>query len=61
MWKESFEKLYSMQNNEDLVEHFSSYKAEVIHTITNADMCNAIQQLKCSKSCGPDGIAAEAI
>ena len=61
MWKESFEKLYSMQNNEDLIKHFNSYKTEVIHIITNVDMCNAIQQLKCCKSCGPDGIAAEAI
>jgi hypothetical protein len=61
MWKDSFEKLYSMHNNEGLVEHFDSYKTENIHTITNADMCNAIQQLKCRKSCGPDGIAAEAI
>lgn len=61
MWRDNFEKLYSMHSNEGLVDEFEHYKTDKVHTISNADLCNAIQQLKCHKSCGPDGIPAEAI
>ena len=50
-----------MHSNEGLVEVFNYYKTDNIHFISNRELCNAIQQLKYRKSCGPDGIPADAI
>lgn len=61
MWKESFEKLYSMHSNDGLLTEFSQYNTDIVHTVMYSDVCNAVQRLKLHKSCGPDGIPAEAI
>jgi len=61
MWKASFEKLYSIHDNKDLAELCTFLTPENTYFITQDDLHNAIQQLKCHKSCGPDGIPAEAI
>ena len=61
MWLASFEKLYNMHSNDSLVESLYHYETETRHIISNDDLCNVIQQLKCHKCCGPDGIPAEAI
>ena len=61
MWRDSFEKLYSIHDNEGAVGLFDNFESDNIRTITNAELISAIQQLKHGKSCGPDGIPAEAI
>jgi len=61
MWKETFQNLYSMHNNENMNETFADYTTDIKHVITCENMCSAIKQLKSRKSTGPDGITAEAI
>jgi len=61
MWKTEFEKLYSMHNNDGIRAEFDYYKSDIVHVISNSDLFSALQNLKCHKCCGPDGIHAEAI
>lgn len=61
MWKESFEKLYSMHSNDGLAQEVEDVHNDLVHVMKLVDVSNAIKQLKCRKACGPDGIPAEAI
>ena len=61
MWKESFENLYSMHNNDGLLNDLSGYQTDKSHIFNHEDLCTAIMKLKCNKANGPDGIPAEAI
>jgi hypothetical protein len=60
MWKDTYEKLYSLHDNKT-IDELDCCETDNDHVISNMDLCNAIQQLKCRKSCGPDGIPAEAL
>ena len=61
MWRDSFEKLYNAHDNEDIVDLFDHCETLNVYTITHSEVLTAIRQLKQGKSCGPDGIPAEAI
>ena len=61
MWKDSFQQLYSIHNNDGLLQDFSAYQTDNTHVFTHADLRSAVMKLKCNKACGPDGISAEAI
>ena len=61
MWKDTFQKLYSMHNNENLSNNFEGYTTDTNYVITIENMYSAINQLKSRKSTGPDGIPTEAI
>ena len=61
MWKDSFQQLYSIHNNDGMLQDFSAYQTDNTHVFTHADLCSAIMKLKCNKAYGPDGISAEAI
>ena len=61
MWKDSFQQLYSIHNNDGLLQDFSAYQTDNTQVFTHADLRAAVMSLKCNKACGPDGISAEAI
>jgi len=61
MWKESFENLYSMHNNDGLLNDFSAYQTDNTHIFNLAELCTAIMKLQSNKAYGPDGIPTEAI
>jgi len=46
----NLEKLYSIHDNEGIVGLFDNFESNNIHTITNAELISAIQQLKHGKS-----------
>ncbi len=61
LWKQSFQQLYSQRSNEGLLVDTILHASNSAYTISVVDVNKAIQNLKCRKSYGPDGVAPEAI
>jgi len=61
LWTDHYAKLYSQHNNENIVNETAKYALDNDYAITVADVRCSIDNMKSGKSCGPDGIAAEAI
>lgn len=61
LWKQSFEQLYSQRTNDSVLDDTCSLASDSNFIITVNDVNEAVQNLKCRKSCGPDGLASEAI
>jgi hypothetical protein len=58
----SFQELCSRQKNDGLLNYVKVYCGHDDNNIINeSKVTEAIQNLKCHKSCGPDGIPAEAL
>jgi len=63
LWKQSFENLYSQHTNEGMLSDTCKYASNCgsNYIITVDDVFKAVQNIKLRKSCGPDGLAPEAI
>lgn len=61
LWKQSFEQLYSQRSNDSVLADARLLASDSNFIITVNDVNDAVQNLKCRKSCGPDGLASEAI
>jgi hypothetical protein len=62
LWITSFQEVYSRQKNDGLLKYVKDQCSNDDNYIINVSkVTEAIQKLKCHKSCGPDGILAEAL
>ena len=62
IWKQHFKALYNQHNNKDLFDDvYAKYQNDNNFIISVDDLRTAVHKLRCGKSVGEDGIAAEAL